>query len=195
MTLLATMVACGGDVASSITPSATATQQLTAAATRAPTATVGAVAETTRAPGAWTAFGSDAHAYDIEYPNGWSVTSGAEDDNFLPEPYDGSQVLVEFGPRADGPANGAALAATAIEAIHGHYHATAHAVGVFNLGSREALLLEWQTGAGHNGTYGLQAWVPNGDRSWFITMTTPADTRDKYQETFRQMLDSFRAKE
>jgi hypothetical protein len=195
--IAAVLSACGGDDAATGSPSAsvsaaaTATRAPTPTLSPSPTANPGPLAEATPDPAAWATYTSSAFRFSIGHPAEWTVAA-AEDVTLTPPSSPETTVLVEFGPMPAGGAYDRSLQATAVEAARGHYGGSAQVLGVYNLGGRPAILLEW-TQASDNGQYGLQAWIPNGDESWYITMLTPVPTKDEYSNTFRQLLDSFQS--
>ena len=138
-------------------------------------------------PDEWDTITSDAHQYSIDMPAGWMATTGEDDDTYAPPDDDDTTVLVEFGAGPEGPVDAAGFRATVIEAVQVQYGVDPVVLGVDEFGSREGLVVEWAT----EGTYATQAWVPNGDSSWYVTMTTSAGTKGDYDDTFQRMLDSF----
>lgn len=183
--LLLPAIACGddddGDGATASPQGSggtTVTSSATPEATAAPTASGIVVAFDT--------FESTAHQYAIDYPLGWTTERGGEDDTLTS--LDGATyVLIEFGAGPDIEGDDPALEAQVIEAVLGHYNGEATVVGVQDFGDFKGLTVDWEL----DDAYWMQTWIPNGDDSWYITMTTPLETKEANRIVFQQMLDSF----
>lgn len=141
-------------------------------------------------------FTSEAHRFAMDYRADWAARSGGDDDTFT-APGGTTIVLVEFGAGPETAADDPTLVETVREAAAEHNPGVADfaVVGLQTAGPHKALVVEWTQDGANRREYVRQAWIPNGDSSWYVTMTTPTETKDMHEETFQRMLDSFEPSE
>jgi hypothetical protein len=186
VTLLAPVIACGGGNAPTVG-----------------SPTPRRLAEGTRAPDAWETFTSPEHHYSIDYLTGWEIepADSPTENDVIKSPLfqvsgdlgDATAVAVSSVPSSDLAAGDPEYADRVREFVQTNYHRDAKVIGVYSLGGREGLFVEWDNGDTPNDAFVFQVSIPEG--GWTIVMTSLNRVREEYDEIFRQMLDSFEPKE